>query len=177
MISFEHINVNGLSTKNDMYEIDEVLGTLKDMEAGVFSLNEHTLNTAKPTVMKKLWESSRRIDPYAKLSVASCTKDKSDSTWKPGGTLLGVAGRWASRVMNQGSDPLGRWSWMELRGKAGMVLRVYSAYRVCQEKVENAGVLTACHQQYRALVKAKHKIVSPRQAFLADLEHELLVWG
>ena len=58
-----------------------------------------------------------------------------------------------------------------------MVLRVYSAYRVCEEKVENAGVLTACHQQYRALVEAKHKIVSPRQAFLADLEHELWVWG
>ena len=36
--------------------------------------------------------------------------------------------------------------------------------------------MTACQQQHRALVKNKSKIVNPKEAFLADLEHELLLW-
>ena len=86
------------------------------------------------------------MDPYAKLEAASCAEEQSGISWKPGGSMLGVAGRWASRVMSKGSNHMGRWSWMDLRGKAGVTIRVYSAYRVCQEKVANAGVLTACQQ-------------------------------
>ena len=55
------------------------------------------------------------------------------------------------------------------------MIRVISAYRVSQE-VSSAGILTACKQQFRALVKRKHRITSPKEAFLADLEHELALW-
>ena len=79
-------------------------------------------------------------------------------------------------MIGKGSDKLGRWSWIDLRGRGSEVIRVVSAYRVSQSRVEDAGPLTACHQQYRALVKNNHPITSPKQAFLSDLEHEMLIW-
>ena len=39
IISFEHINVNGINTKCNMVEFENALGTFKDMEAGFFSVN------------------------------------------------------------------------------------------------------------------------------------------
>ena len=53
--------------------------------------------------------------------------------------MLGVSGRWASRVANTGNDPLGRWSWIDLRGKQGRLIRVISTYIVSQDSPPQAG--------------------------------------
>ena len=177
IFSLEHINVNGLSTRNGMVEVENFFGIMQDMEASVFGVAEHTLDVAQPVVKKLVRDTSKKVDKYAKLEMGTCSTETAEYHWKPGGTMIGVSGRWSSRVMGQGSDELGRWSWVDLRGKGAKVIRIYSAYRVSQEKVTHAGVLTACQQQYRALVKAEHKVLSPKQAFLADLEHELTLWG
>ena len=66
------------------------------------------------------------------------------SDWEPGGTLLGVAEIWASRVEKLGNDEMGRWSWINLRGKQGRLIRVISAYRVSQSHTRQAGELTSC---------------------------------
>ena len=91
--------------------------------------------------------------------------------------MVGVAGRWSSRVRGGGSDDMGRWSWVDLKGKGNKMIRVVSAYRVSQVQAETAGPHTACQQQYKALVRKKNKIVSPRQAFMADFEHSLRLWS
>ena len=44
-------------------------------------------------------------------------EEKSESFWKPGGTMIGISGKWASRERARGSDELGRWSWITLKGK------------------------------------------------------------
>ena len=52
IISFEHINVNGLSSKNDLIEVKHLLGTLTDMEAGIYSVSEHTLDSTQASLRK-----------------------------------------------------------------------------------------------------------------------------
>ena len=85
------------------------------MEAGFFSVNEHTLDTTQPKLRKQIFDSSKGIDKYGKIEVGSSMFDTADSHWKPGGTMIGVSGKWASRVIRQGSDSMGRRSWMDIR--------------------------------------------------------------
>ena len=138
-------------------------------------MNKHTLDTTQPQLMKKIMETSKSVDPYMKIEMASCDFETAENHWKPGGAMVGVSGKWASRICGRGSDTFGRWSWVDLRGKNFKIIRVISAYRVSQE-VSSAGILTACQQQFRALVKKNHGITSPKEAFLADLEHDLSLW-
>ena len=46
-----------------------------------------------------------------------------------GGACLIVTGKWESRVMDYGSDYLGRWVWVTLRGRRNQKLTVVSMYR------------------------------------------------
>ena len=176
IFTMEHINVDGISAREGMVEYQNVLGAFKHMEAGMFSVSEHTLDTTQSRVRRRMYDLKIKVDAYAKIEAGSCGGETTESWWKPGGTLLGISGRWASRLKEQGSDRMGRWSWMDLRGKNNKIIKVISAYRVSQEYGSQAGVLTAYQQQYRALVKQKRGELSPRAAFLADLEHEVMQW-
>ena len=66
--------------------------------------------------------------------------------WELGDTLLGVAGTWTSRVEKSGNDEMGRWSWVNLRGKQGRIIKVISAYRVSHVHTSQAGDLTSYKQ-------------------------------
>ena len=57
------------------------------------------------------------MDSFFKLDAASWLEEKSDNFWKPVGTIIRISGRWASREMEGGSNALGRWSWITLKGK------------------------------------------------------------
>ena len=59
----------------------------------------------------------KREDKYAFIETSSNMDEEFETSWKPGGTLIGVSGRWASRAESSGSDNMGRWSWVDLRGK------------------------------------------------------------
>ena len=95
--------------------------------------------------------------------------ERFDSTWKPGGTLLGVYGRWASWVESGGNDRMGRWSWLALRGKGGKMITVISAYRVPQANPSKVGELSACKQQVRSMLKKGVLRPNPKKTFLADI--------
>ena len=46
IFTMEHINVDGISAREGMVEYQNVLGAFKHMEAGMFSVSEHTLDTS-----------------------------------------------------------------------------------------------------------------------------------
>ena len=83
--------------------------------------------------------------------------------------MVGISGRWASRWRGQGSDKMGRWSWMDLKGKGGKIVRVLSGYRVSQTNSKDIGPLTACQQQFNSLVFNNSTTLNPKKAFLQDL--------
>ena len=56
ILSFEHININGIGRHDNMIEMTNIMGILRNLQAGVFSINEHSLNTSNPTLLKKFYE-------------------------------------------------------------------------------------------------------------------------
>ena len=130
IISFEHININGINSNDNFVEMDNIMGILQSMEAGVFSINEHNLDTTDALLMKKFFEVVKRHDKYAKIQIASNENESFEYSWKPGGTLLGSLGKWAGRICGEGRDPMGRWSWLDFMGKKSKKVRVISSYRV-----------------------------------------------
>ena len=74
-------------------------------------------------------------DKYSKASFSSNMDETYLTSWKPGGTLIGTSEWWASSVSNTRNDPLGRWIWMDIRGKKGRLIRVVSAYMVSQDSI------------------------------------------
>ena len=52
--------------------------------------------------------------------------------------MIGVSGRWGSQVETKGSDHMGHWSWVDLRGKNNRMIKVISAYRVSHTSLERS---------------------------------------
>jgi hypothetical protein len=49
IISFEHINVNGINPHDEFIELQNAMGVLNTMEAGVFSMVETKWDTTSPS--------------------------------------------------------------------------------------------------------------------------------
>jgi len=88
-------------------------------------------------------------DKYGKALFSSNMDEPYLTSWNPGESMIGVSGRWVSRVAHIGNDPLGQRSWLDMRGKRGRIIRVISAYRVSQDSPDQAGETTSCKQHVR----------------------------
>ena len=152
------------------------MGILDKMEASVYSLVETQWDTTCPSLSRYITDTIKKEDTYAKVEMASNQDEHFEKSWKPGGTMIGVSGKWASRVESTGSDHMGRWSWVDLRGKKGKMIRVISAYRISQEHVAQAGETTSCKQQVRSLLKRGVKNPNPKQVFLKDIGKFINNW-
>ena len=75
--------------------------------------------------------------------------------------------------MGVGKDPtnLGRWCWGRYQGKHGVVLRVVSIYRPC----DNPGSESVSTQQ-RSYFQKRNNDRHPRDAFMEDFRAELKEW-
>ena len=79
--------------------------------------------------------------------------------------------RLGAKLLEKGSDTkLGRWSWMQFRGRHGTKVLVITAYQVSQTSAQGLGMVTFYIQQWRTLAKMKTK-VNPRAQFWEDLTH------
>lgn len=83
----------------------------------------------------------------------------------------------SGRVYRRGSDPLGRFTWMALRGRDGTGVIVITLYRVCQNSGTTAGPNTAYMKEWEALRERGNKHPDPREAVLRDASDVLHEWG
>ena len=74
----ERINVDGISARGGMIEFQNVVGAFKNMEAGMFNVNEHTLDTTQKGVRWRMNELKQKVDAYAKIDAGSCLQEKAD---------------------------------------------------------------------------------------------------
>ena len=130
IISFEHVNINGINSHDNFVELSNTMGIIETMETGVFSVVETQWDTTCPKFYTMIKQKIKAKDTYAKVSFASNLDEEYLTSWKPGGTLIGASERWASRVNKSGNNKLGRWSWLDMRVEKGRMIRVISAYRV-----------------------------------------------
>ena len=119
IITFEHINLNGINPHDNFVELTNIYGILKTMQAGVYSFNKHNLNTSNQLLMKAFWDKVKFEDKFAKVAISSNQDSKFNNSWQPGGTMIGCAGKWSGRVSSTGIDRMGRWSWLDVLGKKG----------------------------------------------------------
>ena len=113
----------------------------------------------KPTLENAPQLSNSVFAPTPKEVTSHNTHAKLGKTQR-GGTCMATVGQAAYRHYSHGVDQsgLGRWSWMEFRGKDNHATRVYTAYRPGGKPASDSERTTVYHQQKRYLQKQKLNI-------------------
>jgi hypothetical protein len=92
--------------------------------------------------------------------------------FKPGGTCIGVNGKWVMRVTADSGVDLtgqGHWSYIILSGCNAPDIMLVSAYRVCQQAGSQVGPLTSYAQQSTMTRTMGNKNPNPPPAFITDI--------
>ena len=174
-LRFLHLNTGGISSKAKFLEFKLLLQNVRQFNAEIFSINEHTLDTSQAPIKRTLQDINQQCNKFGQIVLAS-SNETYPRAYKPGGTMMGLTGQIASRKVDEGTDRLGRWAWVQLIGKQEKAILIISAYRVSQTHPGAAGYTTAYMQQYRALLKANVSKPNPRQKLLDDLETFISNW-
>ena len=80
-----------------------------------------------------------------------------------GGTITASLGKWSSRTFDYGSDAMGSFSWIKMRGKCVTVITIITCYRVSQEYGNHIGESTVYMKQETLLRRAGHQTPRPRE--------------
>ena len=88
-----------------------------------------------------------------------------------GGTLTAALGGLTGGVIEKGSDKLGRWSWIKIRGKKDKKLVIITGYRICDS--DSAGTRKVLDQMNRFTNQEKWA-KEYREEYLEDLEKVIL---
>jgi hypothetical protein len=160
-------NINGFVMKNEGGELLEELTVLKELQASAACFQETNKNWKRVGVygaVKKVFSNVWRKNKL----VTSSSGERTSTAYQPGGTASAVFDKWVSQVCASGSDSLGRWSYLTLKGKQSRKITIISAYRVCVNSLDQAGSATCWKQQWRQLKKRGHTDPDPRKIFVKD---------
>jgi len=165
-------NVSTLISQNlDMLAIAT---KLKSCNASAFLVQE-TNTPWTPPNLQSIRSQCQQVHCHLKMATSSST-DSAKGHYQPGGTLTVALGKWASQVIQWGSnEPLGRWSYLELVGQHGMCLILVSAYRVCPQQFD-ATTTTVTTQQTRILLQQGVRHPNPCKQFITDLVTQITAW-
>jgi hypothetical protein len=161
-------NINGMKDSTNWFQI---LMTMNEINADIFGFAE--INQQLNHGNKLKWYDTIRKHFYYSRSMHSESNIRTDSTYKPGGTITTVTGKWQARVSKTGSDSrgLGRWSFLQLTSKKKSLV-IITAYRPC---VSN-GPTTSWMQQWTLLREEGLQNPDPIKIFYTDLDEQLTTW-
>lgn len=100
---------------------------------------------------------------------SSAPWEHDEGNYQAGGALLSLNGHSKGRFVTSGSDPLGRITWMKLRGTRDEGIIVINAYRVCQSGTSNPDAFTQFQQERTGLRARGIKNPDPRKQILSDI--------
>ena len=162
-------NHNGFKRVNDtLPSWAATMDFLRGLNTSLFGFTEPNLQWDKK-LLANAKDTQRRFFDHGYL-VTSESELKFPTSYKPGGTCIGVNGKWTTRMTGQGVDPSGqgRWSYIILSGRATDVMFI-SAYRVCQKAGAKVGPLTSYAQQWTMSRVAGKATPDPRKDFIDDI--------
>ena len=143
------------------------IGALQLDVAAFTETNIHWNQSARDKIRHQLYShlgSSRVV-------CASNASMSYEDGYQPGGSMLAVTGTQVGRILESGSDPWGRFTWIEMKGTRDNGLLVISAYRVSQLKGTKAGPNTAYTQQLNEMIKEGDLTLDPRTRILTYLRY------
>ena len=129
------------------------LGVATELDA----MNELQVNIQGTAEANKPWNSRNKAMYQTQLdllynratAVYSSAPTGHDCTHHPGGIMCILSGNLAGRLLNRGSDRMGRFCWYTVEGKRDEGIVFITAYRICKDS--NPGPLTAYQDQHMTL--------------------------
>ena len=165
-------NVHGISALEDFIEMEMLMQTAAQEQADIIMITEINLNMHTHSNKARLIQTVKQYDKYAKVQIAHPPENPNATrSFNMGSNMIIVQGALAGRVGKQGSDPIGRWSWMELKGDNDKSIILTCAYRVGKGS-GSVGGTSIVQQEMRALFKENHDLAAkPRAAFNLDFSN------
>ena len=163
-----HINLNGVTPHNNFLEWEMTIAFLMDMQVDIFGMTEVNLDLNNGIVKDKFIQSGKHFDNYLRMATSSSLQKVGKTAFKMGGTVTGTNGCWSGRIVSQGSDKLGRWSYTKLQMRHGKTIVFITVY-LPRKQSKEGGSSTIYSQMEADLLKKKGKLMDPRQELLNDL--------
>ena len=129
---------------------------------------EPNLATDQTHIRCSLNKAVKQHFPTARI-IPSASPIPYPSSFKPGGTLLITTSSPTSRITKQGSDHMGRWSYVLLATKQSHMICIVTLYRPCKQNYNTAGPFTVHRQQWTLLREQGILNPLPRDQFDQDL--------
>jgi hypothetical protein len=168
-------NVNTLSLNNDLADLHELCRQFKEHRIGIAALQELNVDMTQYVVYNKVKAVFDEHFSKQCILICSTTSIRSETTWKPGSTLLVVLPRWTPYVIDHSRDDLGRWCSVTLQAKDQRQLVFYSFYNCCKTTIEQSGIHTIFSQQWHVLRQRGDRAPDPRLQAVNDLKDKLTV--
>ena len=165
-------NVNGISARSDYSEWEILLDCLHEKQVDIACLTEVNLDLNIPEVKYKLIEKAKKLDKNIKIVMTASKTTTHGYSSKRGGIMTIIRGNWSSRICKSGEDKLGRWTYIMMQGKKGKMIKIYTVYRVCDQRHQQ-GNCTIYLQQKNDLMNAGRGNEDPRKALLSDLLQQI----
>ena len=163
-----HINLNGVTSHNNYLEWEMTIAFLMDMQVDIFGLTEINLDLNNGIIKDAFIQSGAHFDNYLRMATSSSLQKVGKTPFKMGGTVTGTNGCWSGRIISQGSDELGRWSFVKLQTRHGKAVVFITMY--LPRKPSKEGGSTTIYSQMEAdLFKKNGKLLEPRKELLNDL--------
>jgi hypothetical protein len=160
-------NINGIKDNHNWLQINM---TMKDLIVTCFGFAE--INTSMRGNQFKKWNDITRKTFIHSRTTSSESDLKTETNYKPGGTISTIVEKWQARVTEHGSDPsgLGRWSYMIMSSNKKKIA-IITAYKPCK----TTGPNTTWSQQW-ILLREKSENPEPIATFCKDLNETLMNW-
>lgn len=136
-------NINGMK---DDQNWAQVITTMKENNINIFGFAE--INKSMDNFSRHRWQLIIKKHFYLSRTIHSESATRTETEYKPGGTITTITGKWQARVIEMGKDNrgLGRWSYIKISSKKSKLV-VITAYQPCKAY----GPTTAWMQQWSLL--------------------------
>jgi hypothetical protein len=118
------------------------------------------------------WQSTLRdLWPYSSFVTSSVpTVTNNQSQYLPGGTCTTVVDKWATRVLEKGSDQIfGLYTWVTMAGKNHARITLITVYRVGNKVSDKELVRSTARAQQMRMMRAQGQTSDPRDQTIVDI--------
>jgi hypothetical protein len=166
-------NINTLPTKKNHSKNTAFLQDIIDGELDIMCATEINLAWQNVNPEDKIQERFRGGLEFAKYVVSNNKDANYKEKFQRGGTLTVCQGPICARTIASGVDTstLGRWSWIQVRGRHDLSIIVVTVYR----PVYSEGPLST-YQQHRSVLLNSGIDTCPRKKLLEDLGTQAQKW-